>query len=208
MKLRARPHRFDELRASNKARKASQATAPYPQQPTSKSTSPKNRNLNPSSFVKKEPHDYPLPHTMPRSRRNSTASSTSSGVSGSGNSDWDDSVSVYNSGSSAASSAYSSPVITPYSIQGHTSPSPSFDNNANVPIRLPSAPMVGMSNGGPINITRSHTPIKSHTAPAYFPDRRMPGDRRYTTGSAPTYDSPWEGQAEQHLEKEPKAAIA
>jgi len=205
--LRARPHRFDELRASNKARKASQQTAPYPGQAPAKSGSPKHRNLNPGSFVKKEPHEYPLPHNHPRSRRGSTASSVSSGVSGSGNSDWDDSVSVYNSSSSAASSTYSSPVIAPFHIPNHPSPSPSFDgSSSNMPIRLPSAPMAGMS-GSPVglNSQRAHPPAKSHTAP-YYADRRNPGDRRFTTGSVSSYDGPtWDGPPDV-LKEEPKTA--
>lgn len=206
--LRARPHRFDELRASNKARKAAQQVAPYPQQQqTAKAPSPKHRNLNPSSFVKKEPHEYPLPNTLPRSRRGSTASSTSSGLSG--QSDWDESVSVYNSNSSAASSAYSSPIITPYSIP-NPSPSPSFDGNNGMPIRLPAAPMLPLhsppSTGG-IGIARSHTPVKSHTAP-YFTDRRSANDRRYTTGNAPTFDSPSWDSPGSPAGKEPKATTA
>jgi GATA-binding protein len=67
--LRPRPLRFDELRAGNKARKASKGTI-----------SPKAAKLG---IVKKEPREYGLV-------RRSSVSSSSSVHSGSGASDWDD----------------------------------------------------------------------------------------------------------------------
>ncbi|KAF8231403.1 hypothetical protein L208DRAFT_1399035 [Tricholoma matsutake] len=67
--LRPRPLRFDELRAGNKARKASKGAI-----------SPKAGKLG---LVKKEPREYGLV-------RRSSVSSSSSVHSGSGASDWDD----------------------------------------------------------------------------------------------------------------------
>ena len=67
--LRPRPLRFDELRAGNKARKASKGTV-----------SPKASKLG---LVKKEPREFGLV-------RRSSVSSSSSVHSGSGASDWDD----------------------------------------------------------------------------------------------------------------------
>jgi GATA-binding protein len=67
--LRPRPLRFDELRAGNKARKASKGTV-----------SPKATKIG---LVKKEPREFGLV-------RRSSVSSSSSVHSGSGASDWDD----------------------------------------------------------------------------------------------------------------------
>ncbi|KAF8214192.1 hypothetical protein K438DRAFT_1956281 [Mycena galopus ATCC 62051] len=87
--LRARPLRFDELRAGNKARKGGKGVG-----------SPKQQT---NGGVKKQTGGA-------MARRSSVSSTGSSAQSGSGASDWDDNVSVYSNGS-APPTSFNSPSI-------------------------------------------------------------------------------------------------
>ncbi|KAF5371202.1 hypothetical protein D9758_004097 [Tetrapyrgos nigripes] len=123
--LRPRPLRFDELRAGNKARKASKAAAAA----AGGSTSPPPK----SPSVKKEPREGTL-------ARRSSVSSTSSASAG--GSDWDDSASIYSNGSAPATS-YNSPSLSPsFSLPSddRQSLSPPL-SSAGSSIRLPNAPL-------------------------------------------------------------------
>ncbi|KAJ7893436.1 hypothetical protein B0H14DRAFT_2684941 [Mycena olivaceomarginata] len=91
--LRARPLRFDELRAGNKARKGGKGVGSSPKQGPA------------AGGVKKAPGAI--------ARRSSVSSTGSSAQSGSGASDWDDSVSVYSNSHSSAASAYSQSPVPP-----------------------------------------------------------------------------------------------
>ncbi|TFL05983.1 hypothetical protein BDV98DRAFT_580047 [Pterulicium gracile] len=114
--LRPRPLRFDELRAGNKARKQSLSGPKPALGKSSKSSS------SPTS-VKKEPGDF----NQLRARSGSVSSAGA-------NSDWDDSVSVYSSGS-APPTSFNSPAIHTFPIP-RSSASPPSESGA---IRLPNA---------------------------------------------------------------------
>ncbi|KZS97799.1 hypothetical protein SISNIDRAFT_449380 [Sistotremastrum niveocremeum HHB9708] len=179
--LRPRPHRFDELRAGNRARRAATTSS------INAKLSPKARPVGSPNFVKKEPRDYEMMQRHNIVRRPSNASIVSSA---SGNSDWDDSVSAYNS--STPSSTYSSPMMSSFSIPGMPrSASPTGARELDMPIRLPNAPLsdiASMQQTSP----GTKSPMKSATSP-YYPSitsdhsgrRYSQPDRRYTTGSAP-----------------------
>ncbi|KAF7294156.1 GATA-type domain-containing protein [Mycena chlorophos] len=102
--LRPRPLRFDELRAGNKARKNGAANG---------KGSPKAPTLSPG-LSKKAPGI---------TRRSSVSSNGSSTQSGSGTSDWDDSVSVYssNSASTPPSTSFNSPHPPSLTLSNHSS---------------------------------------------------------------------------------------
>jgi GATA-binding protein len=120
--LRPRPLRFDELRAGNKSRKQTKS-------------SPKGGKVTPpgSLSIKKEPADMEA-----ISRRMSVSSNSSVQSGGGGSSDWDESISVYSSGSAPAS-GYSSPAIASFSMpRDQNSQSPPMDSSG---IRLPNAPL-------------------------------------------------------------------
>jgi GATA-binding protein, other eukaryote len=130
--LRARPQRFDELRASNKARKNSNAaqSPPSTQSPVSdaKPSPPaQSRLLASPELIKREP-----------------------GLENGSTSDWDDSLSVYSSSSSAVSSSvYGSPMTSTYSLSGANSPSPTLSTDLPpMPIRVPNAPLTDIMGHG------------------------------------------------------------
>ncbi|KAJ7462044.1 hypothetical protein FB451DRAFT_477678 [Mycena latifolia] len=87
--LRARPLRFDELRAGNKARKGAKGQG------------------SPKGVAKRAGGGS-------GARRSSVSSNGSSAQSGSGASDWDDSVSVYSSNGSAPPTSFNSPAFSPH----------------------------------------------------------------------------------------------
>ncbi|KAI0660717.1 hypothetical protein C8Q70DRAFT_912625 [Cubamyces menziesii] len=145
--LRPRPLRFDELRAGSKTRKQQKVNG-----------SPKAAKL-PPQMIKKEPSE--MDNVMPR--RASVSSSASSVHSAS--SDWDESVSVYSSGSNPPSS-FNSPAAATFSIpRDPNSQSPPLEGG----IRLPNAPLSDIASlqsahGGP------GTPRKAATMPVpYYP---------------------------------------
>lgn len=138
--LRPRPLRFDELRAGNKARKQS-LSGPKPALGKSAKSS-----SSPTS-VKKEPGDF----NQLRARSGS--------VSSAGNSDWDDSVSVYSSGS-APPTSFNSPAIHTFPIP-RSSASPPSESGA---IRLPNA---GLNDIGGL----SPQPDKVSSSPNLPPDQ-------------------------------------
>ncbi|KAJ7790542.1 hypothetical protein B0H14DRAFT_210041 [Mycena olivaceomarginata] len=106
--LRARPRMFDELRAMNKARKGGPKQGPA------------------AGGVKKAGGAI--------ARRSSASSTRSSAQSGSGASDWDDSVSVYSNSHSSAASAYSqSPVPPSLSSSSSHNTSPGRDSLSRSP---------------------------------------------------------------------------
>ncbi|KAJ7102669.1 hypothetical protein C8R43DRAFT_232151 [Mycena crocata] len=109
--LRARPLRFDELRAGNKARKGSKGVG------AGGMGSPKGGAKKAGGAI---------------ARRSSVSSTGSSAQSGSGASDWDDSVSVYSNGS-APPTSFNSPAFSPHppslSLSSHSSSHPSSSSN-------------------------------------------------------------------------------
>ncbi|KAL1939953.1 hypothetical protein VTO73DRAFT_9288 [Trametes versicolor] len=145
--LRPRPLRFDELRAGSKTRKQPKVNG-----------SPKVSKL-PPQMIKKEPSEGD--NVMPR--RSSVSSSASSVHSGS--SDWDDSVSVYSSGSNPPSS-FNSPAASTFPIpRDPNSQSPPLEGG----IRLPNAPLSDIAS-----LQSAHgsppTPRKASTMPVpYYP---------------------------------------
>ncbi|KAI0938167.1 hypothetical protein AcV5_001150 [Taiwanofungus camphoratus] len=152
--LRARPLRFDELRAGSKTRKQPKVTG-----------SPKAGKM--AQMVKKEPGEREMENTSMIPRRSSVSSSGSS-VSGGATSDWDDSVSVYSSGS-APPSSNGSPASCTYPIpRDADSQSPPLGSRDGG-IRLPNAPLTDIAS------MQSHspsgqTPRKAATVPGpYFP---------------------------------------
>ncbi|KAI0638457.1 hypothetical protein C8Q77DRAFT_1215256 [Trametes polyzona] len=145
--LRPRPLRFDELRAGSKTRKQPKVNG-----------SPKSAKL-PPQMIKKEPSE--VDNVMPR--RSSVSSSASSVHSAS--SDWDESVSVYSSGSNPPSS-FNSPAASTFPIpRDPNSQSPPLEGG----IRLPNAPLSDIASlqsahGSPA------TPRKAATMPVpYYP---------------------------------------
>ncbi|KAH9855071.1 hypothetical protein C2E23DRAFT_867147 [Lenzites betulinus] len=141
--LRPRPLRFDELRAGSKTRKQPKAAG-----------SPKAGKL-PPQMIKKEPGEPD--GVMPR--RASVSSSASSVHSAS--SDWDESVSVYSSGSNPPSS-FSSPAASTFPIpRDPHSQSPPLEGG----IRLPNAPLSDIASLG-----AGGAPRKAATLPVpYYP---------------------------------------
>jgi hypothetical protein len=137
--LRPRPLRFDELRAGNKARKQSKGAV-----------SPKAK----TSVVKKEPREY-----NGIARRDSVSSSSSVQ---SATSDWDDSVSVYSSGS-APTTSFSSPNVNPFPLSRDSSQSPPHDGG----IRLPNAPLTDIASLHSQS-TRSSQPLSSPVNLTFF----------------------------------------
>jgi GATA-binding protein len=115
--LRPRPHRFDELRAGSKARKAAAAAKVAP----SPNGSPKAK----IDGIKKEPTE------------GSVTSVGSNGIS-----EWE-SGSVY-SNSSAPNSGYNSPMTSTFPIPGGSLPH-SRPSSRDGPIRLPSAPLTDIA---------------------------------------------------------------
>ncbi|KAH6914718.1 hypothetical protein BKA70DRAFT_1093690 [Coprinopsis sp. MPI-PUGE-AT-0042] len=159
--LRPRPLRFDELRAGNKARKGGKRTLSPKSRPNA-SSSPRSVN----GGVKKEPREYGL-------NRRSSVSSASSVHSGGGASDWDDSVSIYSSGS-APPTSFNSPNVSPFPLSRDDSSSP--PNMGNGGIRLPNAPLTDIASmGTPGSVTQS--PL--HGSPAPLPSQ-MPGSVPHT----------------------------
>ncbi|EAU84465.1 hypothetical protein CC1G_01461 [Coprinopsis cinerea okayama7 len=162
--LRPRPLRFDELRAGNKARKAGKRTL----SPKSRTNGVAATNSPPATGpVKKEPREFGLV-------RRSSVSSSSSVHSGSGASDWDDSVSVYSSGS-APPTSFNSPNVSPFPLSRDESSSPPQSNlalsngasNGNGGIRLPNAPLSDIASmGTPGSVTQSP---QLHGSPAPLP---------------------------------------
>ncbi|KAI0776183.1 hypothetical protein BD413DRAFT_610857 [Trametes elegans] len=145
--LRARPLRFDELRAGSKTRKQPKVNG-----------SPKGAKV-PPQMIKKEPSEGD--NVMPR--RASVSSSASSVHSGS--SDWDEAGSVYSSGSNPPSS-FNSPAAVTFPIpRDPNSQSPPLEGG----IRLPNAPLSDIAS-----LQSAHgsppTPRKAATMPVpYYP---------------------------------------
>ncbi|KAJ7639501.1 hypothetical protein FB45DRAFT_427743 [Roridomyces roridus] len=140
--LRARPLRFDELRAGGKARKGGKGAA------------------SPKGAAKK---GLGVP-AAPLARRNSVSSTGSSVQSGSGASDWDDTVSVYSNGS-APPTSFNSPALgySPHppslSLSSNSSNSPGErDSLSRSPPLLGSPP--GSSGGNGIRLP--HAPDMGH----------------------------------------------
>ncbi|KAI0268144.1 hypothetical protein BC834DRAFT_842201 [Gloeopeniophorella convolvens] len=135
--LRPRPLRFDELRTGNKSRKQSKSI----------SGSPANK------LIKKEAESEVM-------NRRASVSSSSSSVHSS--SDWDDSVSVYSSGS-APPSSYNSPSVTSFSLPlERSSQSPPLGSRDGG-IRLPNAPLSDIASLQSIPLS----PRKAATSPDY-----------------------------------------
>ncbi|KAF8592578.1 hypothetical protein K439DRAFT_1643677 [Ramaria rubella] len=143
--LRPRPHRFDELRAGSKARKAAKV-APSP------NGSPKSKQ----DGIKKEPSDgdYDLAQ-----RRGSVTSVGSSGVS-----EWE-SGSAYSS-SSNPNSGYNSPMSSSFSMPANGSLPHSRPSSRDGPIRLPTAPLTDIAT----RLTKV-PPTKASSAPYYIEGR-------------------------------------
>lgn len=129
--LRPRPLRFDELRAGNKARKQAKAAPGSPK-------------------VKKEPREYSTGGSPPLMRRSSISSNSSVHSSSGGNSDWDDNLSVYSSGS-APPTSFNSPSVSSFPLS-RDSQSPPAEQSSYPPsphsmggIRLPNNPLAELS---------------------------------------------------------------
>jgi hypothetical protein len=191
--LRPRPLRFDELRAGNKARKQSKASAAGSPNP---SVSPKQGKM-----VKKEPREYGPGALM----RRSSVSSSSSVHSGSGASDWDDNVSIYSSGS-APPTSFNSPVSHNFPLSRDASQSPPRDGG----IRLPNNPLSDIASMHIQQPQSQHpTPRKSHTSPgAYFAPSPALSQNRALPGStsASVNGSPAVGHAQLQQQQEYFAA--
>ncbi|PFH47810.1 hypothetical protein AMATHDRAFT_151240 [Amanita thiersii Skay4041] len=161
--LRPRPLRFDELRAGNKARKQSKGAV-----------SPKAK----TAIVKKEPREF-----NGLVRRDSVSSS-SSVHSGSATSDWDDSVSVYSSGS-APPTSYNSPSVAPFPL-ARDSQSPPRDGG----IRLPNAPLTDIASLQSQSPVHASHPPSPHSL-AYF----SPPTSATRAGNVQVQELPWQGIA-------------
>ncbi|GJJ07335.1 hypothetical protein Clacol_001536 [Clathrus columnatus] len=145
--LRPRPHRFDELRAGSKARKAAAKVA------TSPNTSPKPK----IDGIKSEPTEGDQAKYSSRIPRElgSVTSVGSNGVS-----DWE-SGSAY-SNSSAPNSGYNSPMGSSFATPlPHSRPS-----SREGPIRLPTAPLTDIATR-----LSKVPPAKSSSAPYYIEGR-------------------------------------
>ncbi|KAJ7771040.1 hypothetical protein DFH07DRAFT_1057793 [Mycena maculata] len=128
--LRARPLRFDELRAGGKARKGGKS---------------------PKGVAKKASMGGMAPQGGSGARRSSVSSTGSSVQSGSGASDWDDSVSVYSNGS-APPTSFNSPAFSPHApalaLSSHSS-AHSHTSGSRSPPLLGSPPhSAGLSSNG------------------------------------------------------------
>ncbi|KAH9077058.1 hypothetical protein EDB83DRAFT_2347979 [Lactarius deliciosus] len=135
--LRPRPLRFDELRTGNKSRKQSKSVS----------------GSAASKLIKKEVEAQAM------SRRASVSSSSSSVHS---SSDWDDSVSVYSSGS-APPSSYNSPAVTSFALPlERSSQSPPLGSRDGG-IRLPNAPLSDIASLQ----SMPASPRKAATSPDY-----------------------------------------
>jgi GATA-binding protein len=168
--LRPRPLRFDELRAGNKARKQSKGII-----------SPKSK----MALVKKEPREFGLV------RRSSVSSSASSSArSASGTSDWDDSVSVYSSGS-APPTSFNSPNLPSFPIpRDSSSQSPPLASRDGG-IRLPNAPLSDIASLQ--QQPHPTVPHKSATSPPYYsPNGTREFFRRSSMPEQPQQQSPSE----------------
>ncbi|KAJ7506589.1 hypothetical protein B0H11DRAFT_2271922 [Mycena galericulata] len=121
--LRARPLRFDELRAGNKARKGAKGV----------------QGGSPKGGVAKK-----VGGGGAGARRSSVSSTGSSAQSGSGQSDWDDSVSVYSNGS-APPTSFNSPAFSPHppALTLSSSNSTSSSNNGERDSLSRSPPLLG-----------------------------------------------------------------
>jgi GATA-binding protein len=152
--LRPRPLRFDELRTGNKSRKQSKSI--------SGSTA--------SKLIKKEVETHAM------SRRASVSSSSSSVHS----SDWDDSVSVYSSGS-APTSSFNSPAVTSFSLPlERSSQSPPLGAHDGG-IRLPNAPLSDIASLQSVPAS----PRKAATSPDYSLASVIHGDYHTRQASLP-----------------------
>jgi GATA-binding protein len=152
--LRPRPLRFDELRTGNKSRKQS-----------------KSISGSASKLIKKEVESQAM------SRRASVSSSSSSVHS---SSDWDDSVSVYSSGS-APTSSFNSPAVTSFSLplerSSQSPPLGSYDGG----IRLPNAPLSDIASLQSVPAS----PRKAATSPDYGLTSVIHGDYHTRQTSLP-----------------------
>lgn len=164
--LRPRPLRFDELRAGSKTRKQPKVAG-----------SPKGGKM-PPSMVKKEGREGEADGNGMMPRR----ASVSSNSSVSGSSDWDDSISVYSSGS-APPSSMGSPASQTYSIlRDSNSHSPPLTGDGG--IRLPNAPLSDIAS------MQSHSiglpaPRKAASMP-FYPGQQQPQGDYFRRGSLPT----------------------
>lgn len=166
--LRPRPLRFDELRAGNKARKQTSTTKGLVG-----SLSPKQKM---GGLVKKEPREY---NGLGLVRRCSVSSTASSVHSGGATSDWDDTVSIYSSGS-APPSSYNSPAASTFPIpRDPNSQSPPIPSGG---IRLPNNPLTDIASlqqqqqqSAPQQQQQPHSPRKAATAPSpYYTNNAYP----------------------------------
>jgi GATA-binding protein len=153
--LRPRPLRFDELRTGNKSRKQSKSIS----------------GSSASKLIKKEVESQAM------SRRASVSSSSSSVHS---SSDWDDSVSVYSSGS-APTSSFNSPAVTSFSLplerSSQSPPLGSYDGG----IRLPNAPLSDIASLQSVPAS----PRKVATSPDYGLASVIQGDYHSRQTSLP-----------------------
>lgn len=155
--LRPRPLRFDELRAGNKARKHAKA---------------------PSPKVKKEPG-------APALLRRSSVSSNSSASAGA-NSDWDDNLSVYSSGS-APTTSFNSPSISSFPLSRDSQSPPAEQTSFPSGIRLPNNPLAELQNSH--NGSPQHSPHLLHMSLSGSP--RMSPPRKANS-------MPYAGQQQWH----------
>jgi GATA-binding protein len=154
--LRPRPLRFDELRAGNKARKATKT-------PGANGASPKTSRAT----VKKEPREHLVGGSDAISRRASVSSNASTTSSVGATSDWDDNASFGSSGS-----GFNSPAQSTFSIprdSASASP-PMHPNMVDGGIRLPNAPLS--------DIATLDGPQRKGSSPAYFAAPPMYGSPR------------------------------
>jgi len=150
--LRPRPLRFDELRTGNKSRKQSKSIS----------------GSSASKLIKKEVESQAM------SRRASVSSSSSSVHS---SSDWDDSVSVYSSGSA---SSFNSPAVTSFSLPlERSSQSPPLTHDGG--IRLPNAPLSDIASLQSVPAS----PRKVPTSPDYGLASVIQGDYHARRTSMP-----------------------
>jgi len=159
--LRARPLRFDELRVGGR-RGAGSTTAAGRSPPTSASTIPKANGKAAgvrasAGIVKRSASSRPAALASPTGagtpimRRTSVCSSNSSVTS-----DWDDSSSIYSTGSAPPTPYGMPPTSSPVSRDSN-SQSPPLDGQSpnGVPIRIPSVPL-DVSSQSP-HLHKAHT---------------------------------------------------
>lgn len=173
--LRPRPHRFDELRAGSKARKAAKVAS-------SPGDSPKSKQQG----IKKEPNEgeYDLsqrrgtcsPAPPQRNADVPARPGSVTSVGSSGVSEWE---SGSYSGSSAPNSGYNSPMTSTFSVPPGTAMQPgSRPSSRDGPIRLPNAPLTDIAT----RLTKVPPPAKAASAPYYIEGRST------TLGRAPPAD--------------------